>query len=279
MEIKVKTLRNAVTFRGVGIHTGEVCEIKVHPRAERGIVFLKKGVEIPAHHNFVVGTVGGTNLGNGGMVVKTVEHLMAALYLAGIDAAQIEIVQGSEIPILDGSAKPFFEAFKAVGTVNGEGFRKFLKISVKSRVQPNGVFAILEPYIGERFEFEGEFPYIGRRRAVYDGKPSETLIAARTFCRLEDVEYLRSMNLGLGGSFLNTLILDKALSNLIYSSEPAYHKLLDLIGDIALVGARIIGKIYSFGGNHTLNHEIRKVLLKEPVLDFNKEKYLIGSVS
>jgi UDP-3-O-[3-hydroxymyristoyl] N-acetylglucosamine deacetylase len=277
MELRVKTLRDTVSFRGVGIHTGEICEIKVHPRAERGIVFYKNGVEIPAHHNFVVGTTAGTDLGRDGEIVKTVEHLMAALYLTGVDAAVVEVVRGREIPILDGSAKPFFDAFRGVGITYGEGFRRFIKIGFKKRVQPNGIFAVLEPFEGERFEFEGEFPYIGRKKAVFDGRPSEALLGARTFCRLEDVEKLRSMNLGLGGTLLNTLVLDEGLSNVVYSEEPAYHKLLDLIGDVALVGARVVGRVYSFKGGHTLNHEIRKALLKEPVLDFERKGELIGS--
>jgi UDP-3-O-[3-hydroxymyristoyl] N-acetylglucosamine deacetylase len=277
MELRVKTLRDAVSFRGVGIHTGEICEIKVHPRAERGIVFYKNGVEIPAHHDFVVGTTAGTDLGRGGEIVKTVEHLMAALYLAGVDAAVVEVVRGREIPILDGSAKPFFDAFTEVGTTYGEGFRRFIKIGFKKRVQPNGIFALLEPFEGERFEFEGEFPYLGRRRVVFDGTPSEALLGARTFCRLEDVEKLHAMNLGLGGTLLNTLVLDGGLTNLVYSEEPAYHKLLDLIGDVALTGARVIGRIYSFKGTHALNHEIRKFLLKEPIWELEREGRLIGS--
>jgi len=277
MELRIKTLRDSLTFRGVGIHTGEICEIKIHPRAERGIVFYKKGLEIPAHHNFVVGTTAGTDLGRDGEVVKTVEHLMAAFYLAGVDAAVVEVVRGNEVPILDGSAKPFFDAIKEVGTVYGEGFRRYIKIGSRVRIQPNGIFAILEPFDGERFEFEGEFPFVGRKRVVFNGKPFEALIGARTFCRLDDVEYIRSMNLGLGGTFLNTLVLDEGLSNLIYSEEPAYHKLLDLIGDISLTGARVLGKIYSFKGTHALNHEIRKFLLKQPVLSSEKGKRLIGS--
>lgn len=276
--LKGKTLKDTLTFRGVGIHTGEVSEIKVHPSDRRGIYFYTGGVYIPAHHRFVVNTVAGTDLGRDGRVIKTVEHLMAAFYLSEVDSAVVEITKGWEIPILDGSAKPFYEAFQSTGFVELNHTQKVVKITEQFEVRPNGNFALLEPYNGELFVFEGVFPHVGRKRVVYNGKPNEALLGARTFCRLEDIEALKANNLGLGGTLLNTLVLDRDLTHLVYSSEPAYHKLLDFIGDIALLGARIVGKIYIFNGNHRLNHAVRDYLLKRYLLKTKKTEKVAVSV-
>ncbi len=262
MELKGKTLKDTVVFEGVGIHTGEICKIKVHPSDGGEILFCKKGIEIPAFHPFVVNTYLGTDLGAEGEVIKTVEHLMAAFYLLGINSAVVEVERGNEVPILDGGAKTFVENFLEVGLSESGKDWRVLKIGERFRIQPNGNFVEVEPFEGELLIYEGIFPYVGRRRVVYDGKMTDALVGARTFCRLEDVELLRKNGFGLGGYLVNTLVLNKNLDYLVYGDEPAYHKLLDLIGDLALLGAKIEGKIYTFKGNHTLNHQLREYLLK-----------------
>ena len=267
--IRSKTLKDSITFEGVGIHTGKTAKIKIHPSERKGIFFYKKGLKIPAHHNFVVNTVGSTDIGAKGEIIKTVEHLTAAFYLLGIDSAVVEVLKGDEIPIADGSAKPFYEEILKVGLVELDRYWDVIEVKAPFRIQPNGNFVEVEPHKGELFIYEGIFPYIGRHRVVYEGKPTDPLIGARTYCNIKDVPQMQAKGLGLGGYFLNTLVLSESfkeegetLSDLVFLTEPAYHKLLDLIGDLALLGARVFGKIYSFKGNHSLNHALREQLLK-----------------
>jgi UDP-3-O-[3-hydroxymyristoyl] N-acetylglucosamine deacetylase len=135
------------------------------------------------------------------------------------------------------------------------------------RIQPNGNFAELFPAETGIFEFEGEFNRIGRVKVSFeeDKGIKETLVAARTFCYKDDIKKLQKANYGKGGYTINTLVIDwndEEYDFLVYSSEPAYHKLLDLIGDLALLGGRIKGKIYSFKGSHRLNHMVREFLWK-----------------
>ena len=262
MEWRGKTLKDSVALEGVGIHTGEIAKIKIHPSDRKGIFFYKRGLKIPAHHNFVVNTLAGTDIGLNGVLIRTVEHLMAALYLLGVDSAIVEIEKGSEIPITDGGAKTFVETFKGVGLVELPHKQTVFTIKEYFRIQPNGNFVEVEPYDGEFFTFEGIFPKVGRRSATYKGKMEEALIGARTFCDADDFAYMWINGFGLGGYAVNTLPLTDGLEYLIYSSEPAYHKLLDLIGDLALLGGRVLGKIYSFKGNHRLNHQLRDYILK-----------------
>jgi len=259
--LKRKTLREKVSIEGVGIHTGEISKITVHPSENRGIFFLSKGVKIPALHRYVCNTESGTDLCKDGVKVKTVEHLMAAFYLLGIDSALVE-VEGPEIPIADGSSKLFFDLFKNIGLEELEHYQPNLKVFRPYRLEPNGKFAVFRPYEGERFTFETELPYLGRRRVTFDGYAEEKLVGAKTFCNIDDIPIFWIRKLGKGGSLINTLVLDKEHSYLVYREEPFYHKLLDLIGDLALLGARIRGDIYVFNGNHAFNGEIRKVLLK-----------------
>lgn len=262
MEWRGKTIKDTIAFEGVGIHTGEIAKIKVHPSDKKGIFFYKNGLKIPAHHKFVVNTLASTDLGLNGVSIRTVEHLMAAFYLLGIDSAVVEVEKGSEIPIADGGSKTFVEAFKEVGLVELPHRQTIFTIKEYFRIQPNGNYVEVEPYEGELFTFEGIFPKVGRRSATYRGEIEEALIGARTFCDVEDVVHLWLCSFGLGGYAVNTLPLTENLEFLVYSSEPAYHKLLDLIGDLALLGGRVVGKIYSFKGNHRLNHQLRDYILK-----------------
>ena len=214
----------------------------------------------------MVNTVASTDLCKDGEYVRTVEHLMAAFYLLGIDSAVVE-VKGLEIPIADGSAKTFFDLIKDVGIEELDRPQRYFKIVRPEEVRPNGIFVRLNVHNGERFIYEGAFNHLGRRKAIYDGEPKESLIGARTFCYIEDIPTLWLLNLGKGGNPINTLPLDENLHYLVYSDEPVNHKLLDLIGDIALIGGRIWGEIYSFGGNHTLNHMVREVILKGEIAE------------
>jgi len=259
---KGRTLKNPVSVEGVGIHTGNITKITVHPSARRGIFFYKGKVVIPAHHKFVSNTKNSTDLSKDGETVKTVEHLMAALYILGIDSAVVE-VEGPEIPVTDGSAKVFIDLFEEVGIEELDHFQVYYKVVLPHRVQPNGIYTEIRPFEGEKFHYEGEFPPFGRIKVSYEGgQKEEALVGARTFCSAQWVPLLWLENLGKGGNIINTLPLTEDLRFLVYSREPAYHKLLDLIGDTALIGGRLLGEVYSFKGNHSLNHRVREAVLK-----------------
>jgi len=262
MEIKSKTVADSVVIEGVGVHTGEICRLIIHPAEDGGIRFYKNGKILPAHHYFVINTVASTDLGNEHFRIKTVEHLLAALYLLKISNVVIEVQKGSEVPILDGGAYLIYKLLKKAGIVELEKYQKVFVITQPGRIQPNGNFVQIEAFKGELFIYEGIFPYIGRKKVSFSGKVKEALLGARTYCDAKDVPFLWLNNLGRGGYIVNTLPLTEDLRFLVYSEEPAYHKLLDLIGDLALVGGRVMGKIYSFKGNHTLNHQLREWILK-----------------
>jgi UDP-3-O-[3-hydroxymyristoyl] N-acetylglucosamine deacetylase len=264
--IKGRTLKDEIKIEGVGIHTGEITKIRIIPSEKKGIFFIKDNTMIPATHRYVANTVAATDLGRDGKVIRTVEHIMAAFYLAGIDSVIVE-VKGDEIPILEGGAKTFLENFEEVGYRELEHFQNIFLLKEKVRVQPNGNFIEAHPSQEEEFIFDGIIPHIGRRQVTYDGKcVSDALIGARTFCLYEDVEKLKSQNLGLGGNLINTLVVDEKLKYVVYKDEPFYHKLLDLIGDLYLLGGRFVAKVYSFKGNHTLNHMFREFILKNNLL-------------
>jgi UDP-3-O-[3-hydroxymyristoyl] N-acetylglucosamine deacetylase len=273
MELKGKTLRNSITFEGVGIHTGEISKIVIHPSERKGIFFILEGEKIPALHPYVVNTTLGTDLGKDGKVIRTVEHLMATFYLLKIDSAVVEVQKGVEIPILDGGAKTFVEEFLNTGFETLNHYQEILEVKAYRRIQPNGIFAEIYPAEEGIFEFEGEFQGLGRVKVSYNESEGvkEALIGARTFCYEDDIPKIRAANYGKGGYLVNTLIIDSTFENLVYSSEPAYHKLLDLIGDMALVGKRIKGRIYSFKGGHRLNHYVREYLLKLSDEEFFKD--------
>ena len=275
--VKGRTLRKAVSIEGVGIHTGQLAKITVHPSPRRGIFFYKNGVEIPAHHNFVTNTVNSTDLSKDGETVKTVEHLMAAFYLLGVDSTVVE-VNGPEIPIADGSAKIFVDLFEEAGIEELDHFQVYYNIIFPYRVKPNGIYADIKPFEGEKLVYEGEFPHLGRIKVSYEGgKFEEALAGARTFCPVDRVPLLWLENLGRGGNIVNTLPLTGDLKFLVYSKEPAYHKLLDLIGDMALLGGRVLGEIYSFKGSHALNHQVREVILKGGIaLKMEADKLIEG---
>jgi len=264
--IKGRTLKDEIKIEGVGIHTGEISKIRIIPSEIRGIFFIKGKTVIPATHQYVANTIAATDLGKDGKIIRTVEHIMAAFYLAGVDSAIVE-VEGDEIPIMEGGAKTLLESFKSVGFQTLEHLQRVFILKEKVRVQPNGNFIEAYPSRNEEFTYDGIIPHIGRRQVTYNGEVcSDALIGARTFCLYEDIEKLKSQNLGLGGNLINTLVIDKELTYVIYKDEPFYHKLLDLIGDLYLLGGRFLAKVYSFKGNHTLNHMFREYVLKNNLL-------------
>jgi len=249
-----RTLTGEVELEGVGVHSGETAKIRFSGAEEgTGIRFrrtdLPDTVEIPARLNFVVDTRLGTTLGLDGGTVQTVEHVMAALFGAGIDNALVEI-DGPEPPILDGSFLPYLEALSGL-SVEQAAERTELRVGGPLRVRgDDGTHYVAIP--ASQFEISGEIdfdhPAIGVQRGRFsiDEDFGTEIAPARTFGFERDAELLREQGLALGASLENTIVLDEdgvMNEGLHFPDEFLRHKVGDLVGDLALLGARPRGRI------------------------------------
>jgi UDP-3-O-[3-hydroxymyristoyl] N-acetylglucosamine deacetylase len=331
------TLRETVYFEGVGLHTGEVCRIAVHPVSDRRTpcaITIRKGAQwFPARWNYVVDTTRATVLGNGATRISTVEHLMAALWITGITHCEIELLRGSEIPILDGSALPFVEALERVkagdppsprpsppllrgergvdaltpslSLTEGEGcaapdMRQPLW-SAEAQLQPSAEASLphsiplregsqtsavppacrgnlkegvmiearqADRYLGLVFGGDALFGYIdfpaplGVQAGAFPlAAAAEQIAPARTFGFLREVEVLRQQGLALGGALENALVIDETgyHNPARFEDEPLRHKLLDVLGDLYLCGARLTGfTLVAIKPGHALNVQLAR---------------------
>ncbi len=264
--MKQRTVKERIDFEGVGIHTGERSRIVLHPEPENtGVRFYRKGVYIPALPEFVVNTFHSTDLGSEGVVVKTVEHLMATLHLLGVSNLTVEVLEGSEIPILDGSGYLYYRELKDKVVKQTED-AQILKIEEPVVVERGNAYIKALPCSCFEITYEGEFEtYLGKQRYTFRGNVRD-IILARTFCFEHEIEFIRKNGLGKGGSLENTLVIGKEgvynEGGLRYQDEPVRHKVLDLIGDLYLLGMSVRGKFISYKGGHTLNFELVKALYK-----------------
>lgn len=275
------TLGSRVTLSGTGVHSGKPVTVHFHPAdADTGVVFqvaIASGVarELRALHSEVGSTDLCTVLGDpAGAHVGTVEHLMASVFGLGIDNLIVE-VDGGEVPILDGSAGPFVDAFEQAGIEELSTKRRYLRILKPIRVDNGASWAEFRPYDGTRFEVEIDFasPAIGRQIFAGDISPEvfrRDIARARTFGFMKDVERLWAAGFALGSSLENSLVIgdDHRVINmggLRYENEFARHKVLDAMGDLALAGARFIGCFRSYRGGHKLNATALRRLLSDPM--------------
>ena len=238
-----------------------------------GIVFVRRDLSgnnrIKANVNNVRDTTLATTLGLNGVTVSTVEHLMSAFGGMGVDNAVVE-VDAPEVPIMDGSARPFVDLLKDVGTrVQGKG-KKLLVIKDKIAVSEGEGTAMLLPSPEFRITYKIEFnhPAIGvqsYKMNLSDVSYEKEICAARTFGFLRDVEYLQAKGLALGGSLKNAVVLDdRRIINkdgLRFPDEFVKHKILDAIGDLSLLGIPIIGHFVAYKSGHRLNNLLLKELL------------------
>jgi UDP-3-O-[3-hydroxymyristoyl] N-acetylglucosamine deacetylase len=281
------TVRETVRFEGVGLHTGELCRIAIHPASEAHTpcaITLRKGTSVfPARWDFVVDTTRATVLGDGATRVSTVEHLMAALWITGITHCDIEVLQGNEIPILDGSALPFVEALQAVKIVMEKLPPSLRFPPLREGNQPNAVppagrgnlkeGVMIEArhadrYLGLAFGGGVLFGYIdfpaplGVQAGAFPlAAAAEQIAPARTFGFLREVEALRQQGLALGGALDNALLIDETgyHNPARFEDEPLRHKLLDVLGDLYLCGARLTGfTLVAIKPGHTLNVQLAR---------------------
>ncbi len=266
--MRQKTLTQEVYFEGTGLHSGEESSIVIHPEKENtGIRFLIEGVYIPAHYTYVVNTNHSTDLGKDSKQVKTVEHLMAVFSLLGIDNATVEFLRGYEVPIMDGSGYRFYKELKdKVLELDEE--KEVLRLGEVVEVSQNRSSLRAQPSHSFSAIYVGDIENFSSHVVVeYDGNVKD-LVFARTFCYDYQVDMLRRMGLAKGGSLKNALVLGKGFvynkEGMRSSDEPIRHKLFDLIGDLALLGKRLMAHVISHRGGHTLNHLlVRKIAQSE----------------
>jgi UDP-3-O-[3-hydroxymyristoyl] N-acetylglucosamine deacetylase len=263
------TLRDAIEFAGAGLHTAAPARVRVFPAAAgTGLRFrLNDAVEFPARADYVVDTRRATMLGSGEHTVSTVEHLLSAILGMGVDNALIA-VDGPEIPVMDGSAKIFADAIAATGTVaQGEARNRF--ICTEPRIFRDGdktLIVVPSSTFRVRMTVDYEAP-IGAQYIDFDVNP-EAYLREIAFCRtfgfLHEVEALMRRGLALGGTIDNAVVYgpDGPIAPERAPGEPVRHKVLDLIGDFALLGAYPQCEIIAIKSGHKLhNIAVRELLV------------------
>ncbi|OHV60941.1 UDP-3-O-[3-hydroxymyristoyl] N-acetylglucosamine deacetylase [Mesorhizobium sp. LCM 4577] len=272
------TVKSRATLAGIGVHSGKTVTVHFLPAdADTGIVFHLSNGGQTRELRALVAEVGATDLCTmlgdpAGEHIGTVEHLMATVFGLGIDNLIIEI-DGSEVPILDGSAMAFIEAFDQAGIETLAVKRRYIRVVKPVRVEAGASWAEFRPYDGTRFEIEIDFesPAIGRQQFASDINPDifrRDIARARTFGFMKDVERLWAAGYALGSSLENSLVIgdDNRVINvggLRYPNEFARHKTLDAMGDLALAGARFIGCFRSYRGGHRMNASALRRLLSD----------------
>ncbi|WP_135080231.1 UDP-3-O-acyl-N-acetylglucosamine deacetylase [Terasakiella sp. SH-1] len=274
--LRQKTLKTAINCSGIALHSGEKVSITLKPaQADSGVVFKRvdiagKGAEIKATYDNVIETTLCTKIGNAdGISVATIEHLMAALAGCGIDNLLVEI-NGPEMPVMDGSSAPFVFLIECAGVKELDAPRKAIRIEKPVSVEDKGRFAGFQPCEGSIFDFTIDFddPTIAQQQqTVHMGRGifKEELSRARTFCRLQEVEYMRANGLARGGSLDNAVVVsaDGVMNEggLRFDNEFVRHKILDAVGDISLAGLPIIGRYTGICSGHYLNNQLLHALM------------------
>jgi len=270
------TLRSQVTVTGIGVHSGSQVSLTIGPAdINSGFVFIRTGAdrEVQAVAASVIATDFATVLGDHqGPLVSTAEHVLAALRGMGVDNATIE-VDGPEVPIMDGSAAPFVDAIDQAGIVQQNAARRFIEVLKPVQVAFGESFGELRPYAGGfRAELEIDFANspIGRQAYAFDLDPDSfrrDISRARTFGCMGDVTKLWSAGYALGASLENSVVYDETrvlnTEGLRYADECVRHKVLDVVGDLALAGLPLIGLYRSVRGGHKLNHAVLTALMAD----------------
>ena len=272
------TLKSSICCCGVGLHTGDKITMELHPAAANsGIMFRRTDVaktqrDVPARYDHVGSTNMCTMLINAdGVSVSTVEHLMAALSGCEIDNVLV-VLNGPEVPIMDGSAEPFVFLIECAGTIELDEPRQAIQVLHPVIVRDGNSVARLEPADCFSIEFGIDFDSaaIGRQSFNMDVSPNAfktDISRARTFGFLHEVEALRNAGLGQGGSLDNVIVIDgdEVINSdgLRFDNEFVRHKVLDCIGDMYLAGGPLIGKFSGVRAGHGLHHRLLETLFAE----------------
>ncbi len=273
------TLRSQATVTGVGVHSGLPVNLTIGPASvDAGFIFVRTGLEgrdreVQATAESVIATEFATVLGDReGPLVSTAEHVLAALRGMGVDNATIEI-DGPEVPIMDGSAASFVAAIDQAGIVAQSAARRFIQVVRPVQVAIGDSFGELRPYAaGFRADVEIDFanPVIGRQKYSLDlsaEKFRREICRARTFGFMNEVARLWLAGFALGASFENSVVFDEErllnTEGLRYSDECVRHKVLDVVGDLALAGLPLLASYRSVRGGHKLNHAVLTALMAD----------------
>lgn len=267
------TIAKPIELKGIGLHTGADVAIRLRPAPENtGYVFVRTDLdnfEIPASVEFIGHCSYATTLVRRGVVLSTCEHLLSALRGADVDNCFIDI-DNIEVPILDGSGENFFEAVLKAGIASLPAPRRYLRVLKKVEIAQDGRRMSIEPAPRLEIDCTIEFPhpFIERQSLTFiaeNGNYGREIASARTFGFTQEIDMLRRANLALGGSLDNAIVLspDGMLNRqpLRFPDEFVRHKILDIIGDVALVGLPILGKITAFKTGHALHSRLMSRLL------------------
>ena len=275
--MKQHTLSSPLSFSGVGLHTGKPSTVRIAPAPVGfGIRFNRTDLGPGAVVDALAANVGpsrrSTSLVFRGVRIVTPEHLLSALYGMGVDNALIDL-DAEEVPILDGSAKPYADAIAACGLVEQDAEREWLVVDqpfvFEDRRSDSRI--AFEPFDGTWFEVTIDFhsEVVGVQRAVYDAATdyAADIAPCRTFCFFHEIELLQKLGLIRGGSLDNALVVDEPKGYLggkkpYFDNELARHKLLDLLGDFSLAGRPFRGKITAYKPGHKVNTQALKTNLE-----------------
>ena len=276
--VKQRTIKKIVKARGVGIHSGKLVNLTLIPAApDHGVVFKRLDVggrQVHAHSAFVNEVVLSTGLESQGVKVSTIEHLLSALSALGIDNLLVEL-DSFEVPIMDGSSAPFVFLVQSAGIEEQDAHKRFIVIKDTIRVENGQSWAQVSPYNGFKVTLEIDFEHkkikeSGQKLSIDFAEQSylKEISRARTFGYESDVEMLQKKNLALGASKDNAIALsDNDILNedgMRYHNEFVKHKILDIVGDLFLLGGNVIGSYEGFRTGHMLNDQLLSAILSQP---------------
>lgn len=276
--IKQRTIRKAVKARGIGIHSGNIVNMTLVPaEIDHGVAFRRMDVGgklVRAHNAFVNEVVLSTGLENQGVKVSTVEHLMSAFSALGIDNVLVEL-DSFEVPIMDGSSAPFIFLVQSAGIEDQDAHKKFFVIHDTVRIENEDAWAQVSPYEGFKVTLEIDFEHkkvkeSGQKLSIDFAQQSylKEISRARTFGYMKDVEMMQRQNLALGASMNNAIALsdDDVLNEdgMRYQNEFVKHKILDIVGDMYLLGSNLIGHYEGYKTGHLLNDQLLSAILERP---------------
>ena len=276
--VKQRTIKKIVKARGVGIHSGKLVNLTLIPAApDHGVVFKRLdagGRKVHAHSAFVNEVVLSTGLESQGVKVSTIEHLMSALSALGVDNLLVEL-DSFEVPIMDGSSAPFVFLVQSAGIEEQDVHKKFIVIKDIIRVENGQSWAQVSPYKGFKVTLEIDFEHkkikeSGQKLSIDFAEQSylKEISRARTFGYERDVEMLQKQNLALGASIDNAIALsdDDILNEdgMRFHNEFVKHKILDIVGDLFLLGGNIIGHYEGYKTGHMLNDQLLSAILSQP---------------
>ncbi|PAF53199.1 UDP-3-O-[3-hydroxymyristoyl] N-acetylglucosamine deacetylase [Helicobacter sp. 13S00482-2] len=272
--MRQRTIGKKVELIGIGLHKGVPVKMVLEPlEANNGIIFYRsdKGVSIPMKAENIVDTTMATVIGKDGVRISTIEHLLSAISAYGIDNIKIS-VDNEEIPIMDGSSISYCMLLDEAGVSELDEVRKIIQIKKPIEIRDEDKFVRVEPSNQTIFDFTIDFKHQAIKQQKYKFVFSkqaykEEIARARTFGFLHEVNYLRSKGLAKGGNLGNCIVLDENgilnKEGLRYKEEFVRHKILDAIGDMAILGMPLMGSYISFAGSHKLNSLLTQKILSD----------------